>query len=502
MNRFLPWLTIVLLLAAEAVAMPPGELMQATATEVRFDGGISVVGNLGAVHAERPPTGSLLEDPGRDSRVRPARMELQAVSVEAITDFRRGDPSVLAMSGPGATEQERIQIDGAAGRMTFRDGFQFFAGAHGNGSTVTIMANGGMVAAAQSAVRVGNQMVAPTTTRPIEAAPGPLDQWTEPTEWETLRIEGDFAIMIWEMDAEFATAAGTVVIRTGFFFENGLPASTGDVALYGSTEQRQAYLYVTDGVLDFFFDAAPDLTLTLQAQSAHAKRVAFEDAQGTLQTPEGVQPVDHTRVTLEGAIDVQFAGREGQRLVAQASGSVAEAMAGGRHYVYPAGAATTAVPGLTLLLGAAGLVLLALAGGVLGAARRKGVAREMHALEFLMDANRYREAIAAATPRLVASRRHGTDAQVIRTVSLLRLGRTAEAEATLEGWRGARDATLDYLWAFLHALRGEARQARERVAMCLGKDPSMEDDVASNAVLRAVLAQPGPAAPVQREGYS
>ena len=84
-------------------------------------------------------------------------------------------------------------------------------------------------------------------------------------------------------------------------------------------------------------------------------------------------------------------------------------------------------------------------------------------------------------------------------------GEEAVTAIFLDRWRGPVDASLDYLWAYLHALRGEFREARTRIAQCLRKDPGMRPEVDGNPAFAALLRQSSSSHspnPTNREGYT
>lgn len=496
-------LAALVVLAIPAAAAQPESLLEARGSALVLDGPAEATGGLGFVSDQFDISPNVVMQPGDDTRTPPLGLRMHGSSVDIVTDVRTLEPTVLFLSPPTETRQETVALHEGASISLYeiRERYSFFISPlEGAQAAVDVAFTAGTLRAAPSHGE-SVQMVSPTTTPALRAGAGAGQELANARSWQTLIIRGDFALSLWEVDVDVNAPGRDLRLHTGSFFESSSPAPTGDLRTVGRVEERQSYIYVHDGVLEFTFDGTPSLTLNLKTESATVDgQATLVGAQGTLQTPDG--PVDvRGDVTVAGALHIVLAKPRADSFDATLSGQATKATAAGRVIMYPASTGV-GVPAPALWLAGAGAFLIVGAGLPAAVARRRALARDMANLELLMDANRYREAIAATTARLVGSRRHGTDAQVIRTVSLLRLGRTAEAAATLEGWRGRQDAPFEYLWAFLHALRGEARQARERVAMCLGKDPSMEDDVASNAVLRAVLAQPGPAAPVQREGYS
>ncbi|HLF16059.1 MAG TPA: hypothetical protein VI796_01320, partial [Candidatus Thermoplasmatota archaeon] len=188
-------------------------------------------------------------------------------------------------------------------------------------------------------------------------------------------------------------------------------------------------------------------------------------------------------------------------LQAVVTGSPTEARLAGAVIPYPeagGGASLLALVVVTVPL------VVGLAGAAGYGGRRWHLSRRMGRLEGAMDGEDY-ATVASRMPRaLLRSRRHGTDAHVMHAVSLLRLGRLKEATTLLSGWTDGPRATLDYLWACLHALEGRRLEAVKRLKECLRHDPSLRPDVAANPMFTPLLAELrlAPAASAHREGYT
>lgn len=322
-----------------------------------------------------------------------------------------------------------------------------------------------------------------------------------PSGWRALRVEGDFALTAWDIVFTADGAHRGDDLRSGYFFSpvGGMDAPV-DVA--GDAEARQIYLHVTDGTLEFFFDADPTLTVFLQPHSGGAGRgISLLDAAGVVTLPNGQEDLGGRDISLDGSFDLAFNAASNGRLPTTATGEATRAIVGGKSYVYPE-TATTASTATFAGWGLAAIGVVALGAAVF--LRRRAQVRSLERVERFMDEGAYARAIAAATPSLVRSRRHGSDVQVMRTVSLLCLGRHDEAKAALESWHGLQGATVDYLWAFLHAAKGEVADAKQRVATCLAKEPGMQTEIDSNPVLAAVLPSRPAARPsvASREGYT
>jgi hypothetical protein len=273
----------------------------------------------------------------------------------------------------------------------------------------------------------------------------------------------------------------------------------------GASDSRQVYLYVQGGTLEFAFTEAPSAKLDLLDSAAHVDgRITFQGAQGTLQTPDGPRDVAFADVALDGGLAAAMGEVQGSRFAATAAGHPTAALLAGQRIAYPDAVATVAANsgmsawmlGVAVVAGAVALLAAA------GLGRRRSLSRRMGRIAALMDMAEYRAAAAGANGALLRSRKHGTDAQVIRAVSLLRLERLPEAAAALEGWRGAQGAHVDYLWAFLHALRGEAALCRARITACLARDASMRDDIDANPAFAAILRPAKASVALMGGGYS
>ncbi|MHB8634375.1 MAG: hypothetical protein ACYDBQ_10515, partial [Thermoplasmatota archaeon] len=126
--------------------------------------------------------------------------------------------------------------------------------------------------------------------------------------------------------------------------------------------------------------------------------------------------------------------------------------------------------------------------------------RDLLAIKVAMKAGKYEEVVRRSTPRLLRLRRQGDGVRTQLAVSLLLLGRADEAAAALADWRRGPQATSEYLWACVHALRGETAQAAARVQACLQKDPALGRQLLGDPLF-AMLSRP-PAAPRRQDGYA
>lgn len=498
----------LLLLCVEASAEVPA-FLTAEADRVNLTGGLSLDAPLSAiqslVYTSEDPLAPVQTPP--DERIAPTAFVLVADDITAEVDVRYTDPSTAAGGVVSGQAMEPYPYPSGATVATseIRERFAFFVGPMPGSAppNARLTAERGSLGAAQASGLKSFNYVDSLRTA-IQASAGGAFSWSDPSGWRTLRIEGDFALTLWEIDVRVGHPDGVDELRSGSFFESGLPVPTPGYNVYGTSEARQIYLFVRGGVLEFTFDQAPTLTLNVLAPTVSAEGTStFRNAEGTLQGPDGPVELRAGDVILEGHVDVALGAIDGSRFMVTATGQPTGATAGGHRYLYPAVSTATEVPGMTIWFALFGTALVAAAAGASVFGRRRALGRQMAHLEDLMDGAKYREAVEAATPALLASRRYQADAQVIRTVSLVRLNRTNEAAATLEMWKGRQDAAFDYLWAFLHAVRGETKLARQRIRSCLQKDASMQEDIDSNPVFAGLLARPSASRAVtEREGYS
>ncbi|MES2155524.1 MAG: hypothetical protein V4510_10355 [bacterium] len=481
--------------AADPLPFLSGSTREASLVgDVQATGDLSYFASLGR-HDQQDPASRL---PPGSPEIAPTTITLFAESVDAQTDVMRSDPTVLFV---GPVQSYSVENRTFAGGVSFsssaiRPGFDFFlAPSPGRPlPRVSLSADSGVLRAVPAPGKESNKIVA----GPHEALPSAGQAtmaWTPVSSWRTLSVEGDFTLVAWEMDFHATSSEAAVDLATGYVFKPAAPVPTGDVNTVGSVEMRQTYLAVHAGTISFTFAAAPTAQLDFSAVHANVGyQVTLPDADGSVQGPAGPEAFSRRDVFVQGILEVSFADAGATVFDARVSGDAAQAVVGGKVYHFSpqgsVGARGVAVTPTAWLPVAGGAVVVA---GLGAYARRRSQVKRMNHLELLMEAAMYRDA-ARSAGRLVRSRRHGQDAQVIQTVSLLRLGRLPEAQACLRSWRGPQAATVDYLWAFLHALRGESREARIRLDQCLAKDREMHLEIDTNPVFQRLSKPAGPAA--------
>ncbi len=494
------------LLALPGVQAAPGpRVLDAQVQTAFLHGQVGVEGLLASFHSvgDKSQQGANPVEPPPPARIAPSGFVLYGQDIDVAMDVRHGDPTLLVASPPSPTETVDAPFqDGASGATTaVRADFSFFVAPLPGVAAprVTLACGEGQVEASGDLQKEASRYV--LSDRPALRGASPSSSWTRTSGWTSVAMDGDFAMMLWDIDFDVQDANATHSFKTGYFFESSLPVDTGDYNVAGRSESRQAYLVVRGGHLEFTFPESAALALNFVVADAQVEgQASFTNAAGSLQTPDGAVAVSGA-ASIDGQLAMSFGVRRDNRFDANVSGSPTHAVTGGRLVTYgtivePPAAGSPSV----WLVGAIGVAALVTAGVPL--ARRSALRRQMARLEALAEAGQFRAVVRAVTPGLLRSRRFQEDTQVVRSVSLLRLDRLTEAQASLDGWQGPQSAQVDYLWAFLHAKRGESSLARHRIASCLARDETMRLDVESNPLFASLLRQPTDRRGREREGYT
>lgn len=305
---------------------------------------------------------------------------------------------------------------------------------------------------------------------PLEFEVAPLHALTE--DGGHLDLTGDFVISLWEWDVRLTNATAQQDHWTGQRHYDTVPGTPAQ-----NDEKRRLYLQVTNGTLSL---PLTDLEVTdlfvagslLDAASA-VLDVAGQETNVVLEGP--------LRLGLEPVRDGVFLGN-----VLEETPEGVPPVAPGQRGEAPASPAVTATTGGSTTW-TTGLALFALAVAALLAWRALRVVR----LRRAMRGGDYHAVAGGAG--MEASRRFGPEVVVARTVSMVKTGEYAAAAALLER-HGDRLATAvrAYLWACVHAGRGEVDEAREAVVRSLLSDPGMAVEVEANRSLRRFMDDAGP----------
>ncbi len=302
----------------------------------------------------------------------------------------------------------------------------------------------------------------------------------------SLQAEGDFVLSFYDWDLRVWNRTADAGYWSGERPAGG-PLSPG----VDGQEHRRVYLHVTNGTLSLPLEdvGVGDLFVagaTLDAASA-VLDVADGDDPVNLSGPVrfGLGPVEAG--VFEGRLLSSPAPEPDDGTVVDSALGQAGAAAGGDAPSPPPADAQSTVPWVPL----ASASLFALAVASLVAWR---VARMVRLHRAMRDGDY--GTVASATG-MEDSKRFGAEVVVARVVALVKAGDLDGAASLLER-RGARLLTpvSAYLWACVHAGRGEVEEARSCVIKTIMADPSMAAEVASNSKLKGFLSD------FEGEGYS
>ncbi len=318
----------------------------------------------------------------------------------------------------------------------------------------------------------------------------------------TLRLEGDFVLMLWEWDLDVSTSSTHQLVTAGYRYEATAP-SWGEIDTVGTYEERQVFIYAYGAVLEATMPVGAATSIALVPTASHLDgRLVVHAPHGDLATADGARGL-HEGDWIEGTFDTAFSDVSSNAFAIAASGTPTDGRIAGQAVAFPSTASPSYWPAFAIV------AVLATAGAGAWEGRRRSIRASLRGIKTAMDAGRYAEVIQRATPRMLRLRRDGDAVRTQATVSMLVLGRTDDAAKTLAGWRRGNAATRDYLWACVHAARGEAETAAARVQACMEKDPALArqllgDPLMSTVAQRKVAAAaPAPARESPRdEGYT
>jgi hypothetical protein len=329
----------------------------------------------------------------------------------------------------------------------------------------------------------------------------------------TVRVTGDFLVVLWEADVAVRDESQERTWRSGQTIRQPtdkvpLPPQVERPMAYGEYEARKTYLRVTNGTLELTVGDADWEALHLHAEGAAASgAIILKEAlqQGVTLTGG---PVD---VRLPGPVACTLAA-SGERLEAwpvPAAGPEPDGGAEAPHALdlLPAtpqesparsSTASAAFQGLPAWLGTSALAL-ALSAAALAAARGSSQARAMRELRGHMAAGEYESAI-EMLERPMRSRRHRREASVIGIVAALQLADVGRARELLRRarWSLASDPALEpFLGACIAAASHDEERARALLTDSLRMDGSLAEHAKGNPFLARVM-RPEP----QEPGYT
>lgn len=461
-------LLIALLLVAPTVQAEAGWLAQLDAARLEVEGTITGQGTLLA-----------LDVPTREAM----QLRLIAENLRVETD------QANATSVPGGALQPEFSTRHDAWQTVQAQGLtsgpglvvQVFAK---EGEAAVAWADHGADVEASSNALAARQRVPADRALP-EIPPGAL-QWTSQGAGTT-RVTGNFLLVLYDIHVHILHDGGDTVLATGRQDEPllGLPDET-TLAL-ARTSDRQAYITVTQGVLEL---STKDAILHLaNAGGLIDGTVRAHGAQGQL--ADGTAPRDVTEATLELSGVFDFAA------LARNSGTHIE-LGGVVHDAKASGQPLTWAAGLREPFPIAWVVVVA--GAMLGAAVVVGRAHSPRGRMARIESHRLagrHVRVANHTRRLLHSATFGHDARLLHVEALVRMGQTARAQAMLEDrnvWPPGPDPTRTYLRALVAAAEHQWAAARRYLQAALRQDPRMSGAAATEPLLATLRGMP--------EGYS
>ncbi len=313
-----------------------------------------------------------------------------------------------------------------------------------------------------------------------------------------LVIEGDFSFTLWSWDLKVTDDSGrtkdydTGMNRDGVVY---IPTDDDVRVVDRRFEERQIYVHVTDAVLraPWFH---PNITTAYLDHVGSVQvdgLVNLRGADGELASPTGMRAVAANSLKIQGALTIEPTLLRGEimrlilngRLDAAASDGYPIPWASTAQFPVGGSAASRWWIGTAALVGAPTLVT----GGYL--VRKRRLTHLMTELEVDMELESY-DTVVQRADRLLRVPRFAADVAVMKTVSLIRLGRLPEARSFLESasvWSGP-EATRNYLFAYLHALEESWAEASKHLVDCLDDSPDFCSEVISNPAFTPLLQDP------------
>jgi hypothetical protein len=339
MARLLATVAVAFLLGAPLAAADPPAL-QASVKGLRLEGPFSLEGRLGSLLSVLLPqeARSSLDPPPPDGRTAPTGLHLSARHLHVESDLQRqsGSPAVgKPQQGRAVADYDGVEAEAPPARPMFL----FFLGPWPGHDPPTARLAGSGASVAATAEAGGEAEHRVSSDRPLlKGAPGPGTEVALSAGAGTLRVEGDLALMLWEWDLNVTSASGPGQVRSGYTYEPIAPSAAG-VDTWGTSEERQAFVYAEGAVLDLTLPAGVDARLFLQpAAAALDGRLFLEGPAGSLATQQGARPL-HDGDFVDGAMAASFAGLRADGFQVEVQGSGLWAQVQGQDVALGSGAA-------------------------------------------------------------------------------------------------------------------------------------------------------------------
>jgi hypothetical protein len=457
--------------------------MDAVVAGASLSGHLSLEGSLGSFHSTDDPDDSATlgapSSPPPSVRTPPAQIHLLAKNLRIETDAEGASGSPL-ISAPQRQPPETLAFTNAqAETQTARQGFMFFLAPMEGKPLPTVHAETPTALTLSPAPDGGKEPARQVPTdRPLLHGAPEATILTGGGGLRSLRIEGDFVLMLWEWDLQVSNQSASHLATSGYTYQALAPTVLG-TATVGHYEERQVFAYAEDAVLDASMPLGASAALVLRPASGHFDgRMSLQHPDGSLASGGPRQSL-HDGDWLEGSFDAAFSQFDAGSYHVVAQGQATAASLDGRLIAFhPAKGGGLWVPWLV------GVLMAAAAGG--GGAWWFSTRTALRRIKAAMDSGDYAAVVIRSRPHLLRLGRHGDSVRTQRAVALLLLGRPDEAAQTLGGWRRGHDATREYLWACVHASRGDRDRAQAHLAECLRKDPVMGRNLVGDPLLATV----------------
>lgn len=135
-------------------------------------------------------------------------------------------------------------------------------------------------------------------------------RWTECGRSQ-VEVEGDFTLVLWEVQATLRTVDQTVDLQSGIDDSSSIPAPASGQANPTIGHRRQQYLYVEDGRLAFQMDSSPHFAYLAGPQVQSEGLLSFRHATGELRQGATMLPVQANSLALQGSLNVDQLRNQG-----------------------------------------------------------------------------------------------------------------------------------------------------------------------------------------------
>jgi hypothetical protein len=313
-------------------------------------------------------------------------------------------------------------------------------------------------------------------------------QWMPGSASAPLVVKGDFIVSVFQSDFQVTTEDG----RADHYSTGDGSPSFDAARPHGVTpyDQARADITVHDGVLTLMPNGR-DVQVDLARLTAPVHGgLDFKDAQGSLAMASGDQPLVG-QVHLD-ATDLQLTLEpRGSLLAAQFSGTVDSVAVDGQPLAL---SPSTAVHSLQAPAGLVWALVAVFSLGsltftVLAARKKTDRALLLARAQAFFEVQRYKAALRTSR-RLLRLDPGNVDATTVAAMSLVRLGRPAEAKPLLEaGMSSSREhqGLLSVVEALVLFHQGDAQTAAERLQKAFAAYPALNDELAAVDLLDQLL---------------